>query len=196
MAARASARSDYEAGATTPVVLGILSWRENSGYEIKRIADESARFIWAVSYGQIYPELKRLAAAGLVESHDDPSGGRRRVIHRITPAGRRWLEGWLAEDPTVFELRDDAILRVLFAGAAPETALRTLAVKRDRHLEVKRRLEAMETTGRPSGMALIALRNGVSAHDSMAAWCDATIAALDAGEIGPDSPPGNPEEAA
>ena len=32
-----------------------------SGYEIKALVDKSTRFFWAASYGQIYPELQRLA---------------------------------------------------------------------------------------------------------------------------------------
>ena len=38
-----------------------------TGYEIKSIVDRSTRFFWAASYGQIYPELRRLEAAGLVK---------------------------------------------------------------------------------------------------------------------------------
>ncbi|UJA21083.1 PadR family transcriptional regulator [Thermoleophilia bacterium SCSIO 60948] len=196
MAESESTPREYEAGPTTPVVLGILSWSDNSGYEIKRIADESARFIWAVSYGQIYPELKRLAAAGLVESHEDPSGGRRRVVHTITAAGRDWLEGWLAETPDVFEMRDDAILRLLFSGLAPQTAPNALVAKRESHLAAKRQLESMEASGKPSGMALVALRCGVRMHGSMADWCDETIAALESGELGPHITPRTSEEAA
>ena len=38
-----------------------------SGYEIKGLVDRSTRFFWAASYGQIYPELRRLSDAGLIE---------------------------------------------------------------------------------------------------------------------------------
>ena len=51
----------------------------HSGYEVKQLVDHSARFFWAASYGQIYPELRRLEAAGLVTAKDDP-------------AARRWFE--------------------------------------------------------------------------------------------------------
>ena len=84
-----------ELSPTAYVILGTLGWRPMSGYEIKSIVDKSTRFFWAASYGQIYPELRRLAAAGLIEGKASPQGGRRRNVYRLTPAGRKELRAWL-----------------------------------------------------------------------------------------------------
>ena len=62
-----------ELNSTSYVVLGMLRHEPRSGYEIKRAVDSSTRFFWAASYGQIYPELRRMAKAGLVEG--DTSAG-------------------------------------------------------------------------------------------------------------------------
>ena len=104
-----------ELSPTAYVILGMLGWRPMSGYEIKAIVDKSTRFFWAASYGQIYPELRRLAAAGLIEGKASPQGGRKRNVYRLTPAGRRQLRAWLDAEPQVFELRDEG---------APEAVLR------------------------------------------------------------------------
>ena len=64
--------------AVTPVILGLLSLGPRSGYEIKTTVDRSTRFFWAASYGQIYPELRRLERDGLIEGEDAPNGGRPR----------------------------------------------------------------------------------------------------------------------
>ncbi len=48
-----------ELSKTSYVILGMLRKGPKSGYEIKAKADISTRFFWAISYGQIYPELKR-----------------------------------------------------------------------------------------------------------------------------------------
>src|SRR2546430_2188497 len=61
--------------AVTPVVLGMLSLGPRSGYDIKTVVDRSTRFFWAASYGQIYPELRRLEEEGLIEGEDAPNGG-------------------------------------------------------------------------------------------------------------------------
>src|SRR5947208_13725278 len=90
------------ASAVTPVMLGLLSFRPRSGYEIKTAVDRSTRFFWAASYGQISPELKRLEAAGLIEGEDVPTGDRARRVYALTDAGRDELEAWLlGHDTTV-----------------------------------------------------------------------------------------------
>src|SRR5256714_12543314 len=72
---------------TARVVLGMLRLGKRTGYEIKQLVDVSTRFFWAASYGQIYPELKRLEERGLVESEPQPTGGR--APARDPPAGAR-----------------------------------------------------------------------------------------------------------
>ena len=64
---------------TARVILGLVAWSPRTGYEIKQITDRSTRFFWGASYGQIYPELRRLEAAGLVGSREEPRG-------RVPPA--------------------------------------------------------------------------------------------------------------
>jgi hypothetical protein len=59
---------------TAVVILGLLDLRPRSGYEIKRTVDRSTRYFWSASYGQIYPELRRLAKAGLIAGEDAPTG--------------------------------------------------------------------------------------------------------------------------
>ena len=49
-----------ETTAVTWAVLGLLVQRPRSGYELKQSVDRTIRHFWAASYGQIYPELKRL----------------------------------------------------------------------------------------------------------------------------------------
>jgi DNA-binding PadR family transcriptional regulator len=64
-----------ELSATGKVIVGMLAARPRSGYEIKQLVDTSARFFWTASYGQIYPELKRLEKAGLTKGADASHGG-------------------------------------------------------------------------------------------------------------------------
>ena len=73
----------------------MLGWRPMSGYEIKSLVDKSTRFFWAASYGQIYPELRRLAAAGLIEGEASPQGGRRRNVYRAHRRRPKELQAWL-----------------------------------------------------------------------------------------------------
>jgi DNA-binding PadR family transcriptional regulator len=102
-------------GGVEYVILGTLSLRPLTGYEIKRIVDGSTRYFWAASYGQIYPELRRLEEAGLVASEADPQGGRKRNRYRLTPAGRERLHEWLRSPSASHEHRDEGMLKLFFA---------------------------------------------------------------------------------
>lgn len=48
------------------VILGLLSDRSISGYGIKKLRERRFHHFWSESYGQIYPELKRLLGAKLI----------------------------------------------------------------------------------------------------------------------------------
>lgn len=105
---------------TSYVLLGFLDSHPHSGYDIKRIADHSTRFFWQVSYGQIYPELKRLVDLGLAAQQPGARGGRTRNVYRITAKGRQALRSWLAQSAAAgsFEMRDELLLKLFFSDAA------------------------------------------------------------------------------
>jgi PadR family transcriptional regulator AphA len=169
---------------TACVILGFLDANPRSGYEIKGAVDNSTRFFWAASYGQIYPELRRLREAGLVESERDDAGGRRRTRHRITAAGRRELRRWLAEPAQTFEMRDEWLLKLFFARsagragtqtpAAEETAAALLDAKAAMHRETARGLREMESKvlalGNPHQLTV--LRYGIALNEWAARYCD------------------------
>jgi DNA-binding PadR family transcriptional regulator len=168
-----------ELPSTAYVILGMLGWRPMSGYEIKSLVDQSTRFFWAASYGQIYPELRRLQGAGLIEGKASPQGGRKRTVYRLTPAGRKELRGWLEREPEVFELRDEGLLKLFFADAgARETAIDNLAAKRRFHERKVEELQAIDATGKPGGHAALVLRYGIEFNQWIADWCERTGRAL------------------
>ena len=167
-----------ELSPTAYVVLGMLSWRPMSGYDIKSVVDRSTRFFWAASYSQIYGELRALRDAGLITADDGPQGARRRTAHRITELGRRALRDWLAREPETFELRDEGLLKLFFASADPASAASTIAAKRDRHAEVAEQLESMAAAGTATGYAGIVLAYGIECNRWMADWCERTLTDL------------------
>jgi PadR family transcriptional regulator AphA len=163
---------EQELSPTAHVILGMLSWRPMSGYDVKSIADNSTRFFWATSYGQIYPELQLLADAGLVEGKPEPGSARRRTVYSLTRAGRRALRDWLAREPTTFEQRDEGLLKLFFASAAPETAVGVLDAKRAFHEGKLAHLREIEASGAPEGYAAMVLRYGIESSEWMAGWCE------------------------
>ena len=171
------------ASTVTPVILGLLSGRPRSGYEIKAVVDRSTRFFWAASYGQIYPELRRLEGDGLIEGEDAPNGDRPRRVYRLTAAGRVALEEWLLGRDTTIELRDESLLRLFFADALPhEQALQLLEGRRHGHaalLEALRAIDARPGTDTP--FVDLVLRWGIAFNEWGAKWCEEQLQRLSAG---------------
>jgi DNA-binding PadR family transcriptional regulator len=107
---------------TAKIILSFLRFRPRSGYDIKQSVEISTQFFWGASFGQIYPELRRLEQAALVEVESE--GGRRRKAYRLTAAGERALDEWLRDDSSLFQYRDEGLLRLFFSDLTdPETAL-------------------------------------------------------------------------
>jgi DNA-binding PadR family transcriptional regulator len=166
--------------AVTPVVLGLLSMGPLSGYDIKTIVDRSTRFFWAASYGQIYPELRRLEEAGLVEGEDAPNGGRSRRVYELTAAGRKALVDWLVEKKFMVELRDESLLRLFFADALPrEDALRLLEDRKRGHEQILEVLRAIDARpGTDTDFVDLVLHWGLDFNEWGAQWCEQQLKRL------------------
>src|SRR3954451_1971596 len=161
--------------ATAYVILGFVRGEPRSGYEIKALVDNSTRFFWAASYGQIYPELKRLSEAGLIAGKNLPTGGRRRTVYEITADGEEELRAWLRQPPHTFEIRDEGLLKLFFADALPpQEALTILRAMRAQRLAAYERLREIE---KPKGeiddpFPMIVLRGGLEFTRWFADWCE------------------------
>jgi DNA-binding PadR family transcriptional regulator len=131
---------------TARVILGMLSLGMRTGYDIKQFVDSSTRFFWTASYGQIYPELRRLEQQGLVRSHPEPTGGRARTVFELTEDGEAALRGWLeSTDEPLFELRCETLLKLFFSDAA-DPAYRVVHLRAFRALHERKlaQLRAIE----------------------------------------------------
>src|SRR5215204_3771222 len=143
-----------ELSSTAYVILGMLGWRPMSGYEIKSFVDKSTRFFWAASYGQIYPELSRLAKQGLIEGKAEPTGGRKRTVYKLTAAGRRALRDWHRTEPEVYETRDEGLLKLFLADAVDPKRAPEIARERAAHAAgVAARLREIEELAEGSNPA-------------------------------------------
>ena len=67
-------------------ILGLLKERPMHGYQLSRELTEQLGGLWKVSYGSLYPTLKRLEREGAVEQVPGTSAGtgRKRLVYRIT----------------------------------------------------------------------------------------------------------------
>ena len=154
----------------------MLALGKQTGYDIKQFVDKSTRHFWAASYGQIYPELKRLEEQGFVRGRPEPTGGRARTVYELTDAGQTALESWLgSEDEPLFELRDEGMLKLFFSDVLPERRIENIRAMRERQqrkLAQLRAIGAMASEG-PQGPYLT-LQLGIGFTQCVIDWCEAT----------------------
>ena len=167
--------------AVTWAVLGLIASQPRSGYDIKRIVDRTIRHFWAASYGQIYPELKRLEEAGWIAGDDVPNGGRARRVFRITDTGCEALNGWFAGLETRIELRDESLLRLFFADQLPrDWALGLLEARRRGYQEMLEYLRGLDDgSGVPDPPFVdLVYRWGLEYCEWGIEWCDRHLSRL------------------
>ena len=162
------------------VILGLLGLGVRTGYDMKATVDRSTRFFWAASYGQIYPELRRLEEAGLVDGKSSPTGRRKRTEYSLTDAGRAELVRWLEAPAQAPELRDENLLKLFFADALPaEQALEHLRQRRLGHQQVLEFLRGLDAQpGEDPPFVDLVLRYGIAYTEFNVAWCEEQEARL------------------
>ncbi len=94
-------------------LLGLLARRPSTGYELARRMQRPVGFFWTAGHSQVYPELARLADAGLVEHEEVPGRGPRPTKrYRPTAAGLDALRAWVVADLEPQPVRDLEVLRL------------------------------------------------------------------------------------
>ena len=99
------------------VILGLLSESDLTGYEIKKIIDIRFSFFWNESYGQLYPELKKLVAQELIIirlSQNDTK--REKITYSLTDKGLNELKLWLCEPTEKESVRFELLLKLYFSN--------------------------------------------------------------------------------
>ena len=112
-------------------VLGLLVDQPASGYDLMKLFETSLAHAWHATQSQVYGELAKLAAAGLVTASAE--GPRGRKEYDITEAGRAELRHWLTQTEPERIRRNDSLLRVFFLGTlAPSEARGYLVAEAER----------------------------------------------------------------
>jgi DNA-binding PadR family transcriptional regulator len=117
-------------------ILGLLKEHPMHGYQLSRELSEQLGGLWKVSYGSLYPTLRRLEREGAVEPTTGTSptgGGRRKTVYRITDSGEALFLRLLEEPPAHDGAAEDARFRVrlaFFRYLPPETRIRLMERRR------------------------------------------------------------------
>ena len=164
-------------------ILGLLKERPMHGYQLSRELSESLGGFWRVSYGSLYPTLRRLEKHKEVEAvaSEETTVGRRKQVYRITEVGEQAFLRLLQETPHDNQTEDQRfrVRLAFFRYLPPETRLRMLERRRayleDRLSTIKDSLRA--TRERVDDYTLALMEHGRSATESDIAWVDDLIKA-------------------
>jgi PadR family transcriptional regulator AphA len=102
---------------TSYAILGLLSVRQWSTYELAKQVRRSLRWFWPRTERKIYDEPKRLVEAGLATAVREYTGQRPRTVYGITADGREELRRWLDQPPAPRSVEFEGMLKLFFADA-------------------------------------------------------------------------------
>lgn len=119
-------------------ILGFLSWKPFSGYDLKKIFAQSQSLYWSGNNNQIYRSLVQLHQEGLVDSElqlqeNNPA----RKLYTITSMGRSMLKQWLTGPPEMPQLRNTFLIQLAWADQLDNDELEKLLVAYEEDLNMQ-----------------------------------------------------------
>lgn len=185
-------------------ILGLLKERPMHGYELRKQLSQKLGFFWTVSFGSLYPTLKKLERRGVVKKVFPPQEtSRRKQVYQITDTGEQEFLSLLEEGASSSWEEEKFPLRLAFFGyLKPEIRIRLLE-RRKEYLEEKldegRRSLRRAKRNRADGYTLSLMRHGMDTTEHDIAWLDELITAeraqlIDQADTEPPTEASRPEE--
>jgi DNA-binding PadR family transcriptional regulator len=175
-------------------VLGLLKERDMHGYELRKQLGAMLGPFWQVSWGSLYPTLRRLAKAGAVEAVAETprrrtsrskakasatgiGAGRRKTVYRITETGDQLFTALLEETGAAADAEHFTLKLAFFRYLGPEARLALLERRRaylqDKMAQLKTNLR--EYRERIDSYALSLQNHDLLSTQSDIAWIDELI---------------------
>lgn len=165
-------------------VLGFLRSAPRHGYEIKQSFEKRFGTAWSVSYGQLYPTLKKLAGEGLIAKRTE-AGEKTldRNVYSITENGKRILETWMGEIPKKvrFSAKDDFSLHFLLSMDTENRreTIRNIEIQKTHYAAFLNRLEKRhELLGKSSFQARCLVRKQIHHVRAEIEWLEEMVNTL------------------
>jgi DNA-binding PadR family transcriptional regulator len=167
-------------------ILGLVSQRSLTGYDIRKVFATTPMGHFSSSPGAIYPALKRIADAGWVRSRaGQGKTHRQRMLYEITPHGLEALKQHLSRPVTrddVIWHMDDLMMRFAFMDGVigregTVQFLRDWASHIDEYVTILRGyLSSVRSIMPPCGR--LAMENGIASYEMNAQWARRAVEEL------------------
>lgn len=174
---------------TSYVILGLLTFKEMSGYDLKQLINKSiTHFYWSPAKSQIYGELRRLESHSLVTMREVPQTLRpdKRLYH-ITSQGTEAMQKWLENSGVEPDSYKSALLLKVFFGHMLSPSMTSglleerrqqvesdLAACQKRAEELRTKLEGPHAED-DLFFPLLTLQRSIALFQTDLQWIDATL---------------------
>jgi DNA-binding PadR family transcriptional regulator len=178
------------------VLLALLSKEPNTGYRLGRLLQQEAAHLWSARLQQIYGELAKSEAQGLIQAECYALPNRpAKKVYSLTAAGEAILDDWLAQRPDPPPARDALLVRLYCLDRLPPgTAVRRIEERLERSeadaRDLRGRRAEASGAGRPQLGRLLTLEASFARAEAEAAWCRRALSLL-RGHAG-EEPAGDP----
>ncbi len=176
-------------------ILGFLHYKPLSGYDLKKIFDNSIQHFWAADQSQIYRTLARLTERGwveveVIEQSDRPD----RKVYHITPAGQAELARWISGPPPMDAPRSAPLVQVFFAGQMSDAEIlakfegfaQMMRMVLNQYYAIPDSIEPYRNqinSPREHFFWMLTLENGIRNMRANLEWAESVIARIKAGEV-------------
>jgi DNA-binding PadR family transcriptional regulator len=173
-------------------ILATLLEGEASGYDLAKGFDGSVANFWAATPQQLYRELERMAADGLVAARLVEQTGRpNKRMFSLTDAGRDELGAYTTHPPRPIVIRDELLVAVQSMESGDVASVqRWVAARQEsarsrltRYLRLRDRLldgrsEAEFVAGAERIGPYLTLARGISFEEENIRWCSFVLGAI------------------
>ncbi|WP_068775028.1 DUF4180 domain-containing protein [Paenibacillus sp. FJAT-26967] len=119
-------------------ILGILSWKSSTGYELKKIFEESSFMYWSGNNNQIYKALMNMENEDFVTSevvHQDNSPSKK--IYTITEEGLKELRNWLVSSSEAPEIKKTFLVQLAWSDMLSNQELSEILTKYENEIKLQ-----------------------------------------------------------
>lgn len=171
-------------------ILGLLKYKDNTGYDLAKLFNDSLKFFWDARTSQIYRELNRMEKTGLLSSRTVVQEGKpNRRVYSITSEGEAEFTRWLRDFHFSMENHHHAILMRLFFSDEIEMEA-TKVLLRECSEQCKSMVRILENIVKANSIAIseqvemgkrkklywdMAISFGITQHKSMIRWAEDCI---------------------
>lgn len=98
------------------IILGLLSKKELTVYDIKIAMDKSISQFYSSSFGSINPAIKKLEKQQFIHCTEYVERSRLKKSYKITKEGEKEYKSWLSSSIQQGRIKDEVLIRIFFLG--------------------------------------------------------------------------------